>query len=1198
MQPSFPIKVFRKEKVPKRKHPDEQFRSTAIPDNAEWQPSAEKVLPSSRADWRVATMIRSEPSYRKRFIYANAQKETDVTFAQCPLPCSSGELSGICESIVDWLHEMSFLKGWEPIQLSQKEDVWLKWGADDFRTINEGEDAWVRRDPGSHPYVINGQVREVRNEFVLDANHDCNFKIEAGPRFGKNQKRASIRVTAFEGAKARDPWGVLGPRIQISEADTATIKQLAEVFIKGFDNNPGWFDWWDIQLPREKESYRKRPKFYGLPPDLDESVAATLEWEWRRTPQGKRFETESLENSHPATAKKPVNVLWGKGNQLPWSAFENSRNTVADGRQRAMRYVLEPIPCRPSLAPLFPFPSWEQDQLKAVQKTGFDNGCPQDGVRNVPRSLTNEQRRQYRGPLRDHLHEVHAKFVDMSFDLRSRSALKRDMIEKGDPTFKKMESRSSAIPVAKATPTPTQPSRTQSARPAGKDDWGEPSMWSTDALEREREETRRKAEATSRIPTPTRVPADRRWPTPETSERMPNPAPKSRPSPSPMPPARPKRDMTPAMEPVQEVDEPRQEGFRKRPHWPVQGPLGKFSVDQADTRAELQRLAAEIRPEETRTGLPKMQEAEVAPPEQPSAPVVPEDPIPARPQRVAPGRRKDAAAEEQLEADDAENNARRVSEGLQSLDAKAPPTTLPPRPERPAPGRWETQADLDAKFAAIEVRPSPESDPKKADIMVLTRGDLENRVAMASFWQPTAGFAGMVPDVECFQEVRGEQFASAETALLRAQEFFGGLHPGVADFRFQLWNTRLRKKFVQTLRLAILDITLVTGRSTERKRSMIECANMGPQGATRYECDTARPTQPSMGGTRIDPATTDPPASRRAPSPSQTRDPNEPRGRTLLRRGLVPRSRSVAPAEMKPDTGIVSTQAHIGFASAAMGSFGRENGYKLGWLDVLPLSQNQRIQAACVNVPRGKKIQFFVCFGCARYCYSCDNKPGMHCHKECRHPRCDTKQPSNELVWWESRQQFRWPWRMSNTYSARELHVDDSCSTTKDGVVWVGPRGQTNSPEERHSFFVTADFVREQCRLPWKERGPYPFVVHVSNASGTKRNVPCLQTDGRVTSGTNNHKMAFCEQQNDLRVKWAAARKAPQRLWDAAWNVEGGESPHSYGPDHPALLCKLKNCIAAEWCSYLWCTGWVSRNGRWEVCWSACRHMADEVVAY
>ena len=168
-------------------------------------------------------MSRSEPAYRKKFIYANLSplsKETDVTFAQCPLPCSSGDLSGICESIADWLHEMSFLKKWETIQLSQKEDVWLKWGDDDFRTINEGENAWVRRDPGRHPCKVDGQVREVRNEFVLDANHDCNFKIEAGPRFGKDQKRASIRVTAYEGKKARDPWGVLGPRVVITEADT------------------------------------------------------------------------------------------------------------------------------------------------------------------------------------------------------------------------------------------------------------------------------------------------------------------------------------------------------------------------------------------------------------------------------------------------------------------------------------------------------------------------------------------------------------------------------------------------------------------------------------------------------------------------------------------------------------------------------------------------------------------------------------------------------------------------------------------------------------------------------------------------------------------------------------------------------------------------------------------------------------------
>jgi hypothetical protein len=97
--------------------------------------------------------MRSEPAYRKKFIYANSTNEAE-TFAQCPLPCSSGDLSGICESIADWLHEISFLKGWEPIQLSQKEDVWLKWGDDDFRTINEGENAWVRREPGSHPCLV------------------------------------------------------------------------------------------------------------------------------------------------------------------------------------------------------------------------------------------------------------------------------------------------------------------------------------------------------------------------------------------------------------------------------------------------------------------------------------------------------------------------------------------------------------------------------------------------------------------------------------------------------------------------------------------------------------------------------------------------------------------------------------------------------------------------------------------------------------------------------------------------------------------------------------------------------------------------------------------------------------------------------------------------------------------------------------
>ena len=1190
VRPSFPLMVFRREKVPQRKNLYEQFRSSRIPNDADWQQAADRVLPSSQADWRVANMYRSEPAYCKRFIYSSTANAAGETFAQCPLPCTSTELSGICESIADWLNEISYLTGWDPIVLTPKEDVWLDWGDDDFRIINEGENVWIRRDPGSHPCQVGEQVRQIRNEFVLNANHECNFTIEAGPRFGKTQKRASMRVTAYEGSKPRDTWGVLGPRVQILEAPTEVVAELAAVFLQGVEmygtTNPGWFDWWDIQLDRAKESYLKRPKFFGLPPELDAGVAATLEGEWRRVPPGARYETEAC--SHPAEVKKPVNVLWGKGNQLPWSAFENSRHVSADGRKRAIRFILEPIPCRPSLPPLFPFRRWEHEQLKAVQKHGPDNGCPQQ---EVPASLTWEQRRHYRGPMRDHINEVHAKFVDMDLELRSRSKLKRDMIEKGDMSFRKLSARTPAPSGPPPAPSTPQPSRTQSARPAGKDDWGEPSMWSEDGqreLERDRDEIRRQAQATSRLPTPQQVRPEQRWPTPETSERLPNPPPRSRPTPSPMPSARQKRDMTPRMAPVKEVEEPQAVPKAPGDASRLQS-LPKPPPIVTDDRVELRKL-----------------EAKANPPAQPSAPVDPKmhpdtaaflrtgtftGPIPPRPQRDAPGKRKNAAATEQIEAEDEVNNARRVEEGLPSLDPTAPPGLFHPRPERPTPGRWETQEDLDAQFAAITVEPLPELDPQQVEFRVLKRSDLETAVRMKSFWQPSSGSSFGFTDG--LQEVRGEHFASSETALLKAQEFYGGFHQGVAAFRFHLWNMALRKKFIRTLRLAVLDYTLDTGRSTERKRRMVDCLDMRPKSATRYACDSTQHTQPSTEGEQ-----TDPPVSRRAPSPRQSRDPNEPRGRTLVRRGLVPRSRSVAPTDLKPDTGVVSTQAHVGFASAAMGSFGRENGYKLGWLDGLPLSQTQRIQAACVSVRGNRKIQFFVCFGCARYCSYCDNKPGCHCHKNCKYPRCEGKQPSNELVWWESRKEFRWPWRMSNTYSARELHVDDACTTLKAGVVWVGSKGQTNHPEERHSLFITADFVREQCSLPWGQRGPFPFVVHVSNASGTKRNVPCLQTDGRVAPGTGNHQVAFCEQQNDMRTKWASARKAPQRLWDNAWNVDGGESPHSYGPDHPALLCKLQNCTAAEWCSYLWCTGWFMKNGRWEVCWSACRHMADEVVAY
>ena len=1169
MQPSFPLKVFRREKIPQKKRLHEQFRSSTIPDNEDWKEAAGRVLPSSLTDWRAANMLRGDHSYLQKFIYSNFINEAKETFAQLPLPVKDFELSGVCESILDWLNELSFLQNWDPPTTEDKNDVWLHWSDDAFRTINEGENTWVRRDPGSHPCKLGDTTRVIRNEFVLNANHECNFTISAGPRFGPKRKQASFRVTDHEGrAKhGRDAWGVLGPRLQICEAPAETIQQLGHFFLKGFNDHPGWFTWWDQLEDRARESYLKRPKYFGLPPDLDEGVASALDWEWRQAPPGTRFESESF--SHPAAIKSPVNFLYGKGNQLQWSDFENSRRISDDGRKRAIRYVLEPIPIRPKLTKLFGFLRWEQGQLAAVQKAM----AKRDDVTTVavPHSLTREQRRQYRGPLRDHQNQVHAKFVNMDFDLRSRSQLRRDFLEKGDMTFRRLEERE-----AMQSETPQQPSRTQSSRPVGRDDWG--TAWvdrvTEDDLERERAETRRQAS----IHRPElQTPSDQRWPVPETTERLPNPSltptPRSRPSPSPMPSARTKRDMTPSMAPVKELEE--QPSMPTQPSQPSVASPPKEDIIPKDIRM---LPAEEVFGKDEAARRDQAQKGDLP-----------------HSERKAPRRRKDELAEEQMEADDAVNNARRVEEGLTSLDPKDAPTPLPPKPTRPAPERWSTQADLDAMFAGIVVNPVPESDPQQADFTILHRSDLENDLRMKSFGQPFSGSQFGIPAEEVrFLDVRGEHFASAETAWLRAQTYFGGLTASTTTFRFHQWNASLRRKLIRTLRLAILAYTLESGRSSMRKRSMLEYMDMRPQGASRAAVvSTPQPPQPSAV---TEPPPADPLPSRRAPSPHTARTSDEPRGRTLVRRGMVPRSRSVAPVDQKPDTGIVATQAHLGFASAAMGSFGRENGFKLGWLDGLPLSQTQRIQAACVTAPAHRTIQFFLCFGCARYCAYCDNKPGCHCHPKCQYPRCEGKQPSNELIWWESRKAFRWPWRMSNSYSARELHVDDSCTTLKAGVEWVGSTGK--SPDERNSLFVTADFIREQCSMAWSRRGPFPFVIHVSNASGSKRNVPCLQTDGRVAPGTTEHQTAFCERQNDLRVKWRAARREPQRLWDSAWNVEGGESPHSYGPDHPALLCTLENCTAAEWCSYLWCTGWYQKNGEWKVCWSACRHMADEVVAY
>ena len=110
VQPSFPLKVFRREKIPQKKRLYEQFRSSTIPDNEDWKEAAGRVLPSSLTDWRAANMLRGDHSYLKKFIYSNFINEAKETFAQLPLPFRDFELSGVCESILDWLNELSFLK--------------------------------------------------------------------------------------------------------------------------------------------------------------------------------------------------------------------------------------------------------------------------------------------------------------------------------------------------------------------------------------------------------------------------------------------------------------------------------------------------------------------------------------------------------------------------------------------------------------------------------------------------------------------------------------------------------------------------------------------------------------------------------------------------------------------------------------------------------------------------------------------------------------------------------------------------------------------------------------------------------------------------------------------------------------------------------------------------------------------------------
>ena len=78
----------------------------------------------------------------------------------------------------DWLAEFSFVEMWPQPTDEIKKDVWLDGSNWDFGVPREDEGgAWVARPPSTRPMNDNGKMVHVRDEFVLLANHDCNFVI-------------------------------------------------------------------------------------------------------------------------------------------------------------------------------------------------------------------------------------------------------------------------------------------------------------------------------------------------------------------------------------------------------------------------------------------------------------------------------------------------------------------------------------------------------------------------------------------------------------------------------------------------------------------------------------------------------------------------------------------------------------------------------------------------------------------------------------------------------------------------------------------------------------------------------------------------------------------------------------------------------------------------------------------------------------
>ena len=296
----------------------QSFVLKEIPLEDEWKKKVEATLrKESVKPWQVAGMHRGELTL-ERFLFQKAAEETPQN-AELPLDVQPDQLSGFGEAVFEWLSVLTFIKGTEdpdpdmhwPLPVYEpKADVWASTAEVEsmFRTFSSDPAAMEKARKGNAEAVnakfmmppwspAMGAVVGPNDDFMYEActdlvikpNHDVNYKIFGGPplaaidyqfhpdRMGPEYKGAVRRKRIERGAVpveimltakcdgARDVWGILGPRLVVR----GTRFQIVE-FTKLFcDRELGFSGWWSRLPSQTKQAFLSRPKWYGLPPELD-----------------------------------------------------------------------------------------------------------------------------------------------------------------------------------------------------------------------------------------------------------------------------------------------------------------------------------------------------------------------------------------------------------------------------------------------------------------------------------------------------------------------------------------------------------------------------------------------------------------------------------------------------------------------------------------------------------------------------------------------------------------------------------------------------------------------------------------------------------------------------------------------------------------------------------------------------------------